>query len=234
MKNEKIANHIVEKYIPFVPMWSAIVLSKVAPTIKRVCNAYSESGFNKKKHGILKGQKHLSAARYVEESRRYNNSVVSYENLDVNLKNPNMSSKDRYPTVEDNPLEKNPKDFWKGGKNLKSHKSGYMNNVENRKQVFTSKIFEDKVNRDLKKKKKCNITKQDSTTDLQTQLSPISCCQSDETIRIDKLGPNLEDDGIELISQEKTTRQLYKPPISFDNEYSICGRNANKSIKRSL
>ncbi|EFN77632.1 120.7 kDa protein in NOF-FB transposable element, partial [Harpegnathos saltator] len=63
--NPEIAEYITYKLMPFVPMWSSILLSQIVPNVARLSNAYVESYFNVVKKDILQGQVNLKIGRFI-------------------------------------------------------------------------------------------------------------------------------------------------------------------------
>lgn len=74
--NLEVAEYITYKLMPFVPMWTSILLSLVTPNIARLSNAYVESYFNIVKREILQGEVNLKIGRFINKVKSYNCSLL--------------------------------------------------------------------------------------------------------------------------------------------------------------
>ena len=84
--NIKLGNHITRTYMPFCPMWSALLLSKLKPRMERLSNSNAEA-FNKNfKHQVLLRQKAGSIGRLAEKTREYVDQLCTEVELDLTRK----------------------------------------------------------------------------------------------------------------------------------------------------
>lgn len=65
--NPKLYDLIMKKYIPYLPLWSAIMLKRFDRN--RVSNAPVENYFNTMKHRILRGERNWKCSRFVRATR---------------------------------------------------------------------------------------------------------------------------------------------------------------------
>lgn len=73
--------------MPFVPMWSALLLKMVTPDTLRLSNAATvESYFNIIKKYVLNGEVNLKVGRFIKKMKNYNKQIYAEIKLNVPLK----------------------------------------------------------------------------------------------------------------------------------------------------
>lgn len=72
--------------MPFVPMWSALLLKIVTPNIFRLSNANIEGYFNIVKKYVLNGEVNLKVGRFVKKMKEYNKQMCAELKLNIPLK----------------------------------------------------------------------------------------------------------------------------------------------------
>lgn len=82
----EIADYITNNYMPFVPMWSALLLKQVSPDIIRLSNANVESYFNIVKKYVLNGEVNLKVGRFLKKMKDYTRQICAELKLNIPLK----------------------------------------------------------------------------------------------------------------------------------------------------
>ena len=79
--NPEIAEYFTKNYMSYAPMWTAIVLNKIFPKLKRLSNATVEGYFNIVKHVLLKSKKNISGGDLTDITRNHINGICSRNEL---------------------------------------------------------------------------------------------------------------------------------------------------------
>lgn len=82
----EIADYITNHYMPFVPMWSALLLKLVASNEVRLSNANVEGYFNIIKHQVLNNEINLKVGRFVRKMKNYTRQICAEIKLNIPLK----------------------------------------------------------------------------------------------------------------------------------------------------
>ncbi|KAK0169338.1 hypothetical protein PV327_011640, partial [Microctonus hyperodae] len=81
-----IADYITNHYMPFAPMWSALLLKVVAPTVNRLNNANIEGYFNIMKKYVLNNEGNLEVGRFITKMKNYTSQLCSEIKLHIPMK----------------------------------------------------------------------------------------------------------------------------------------------------
>lgn len=101
----EIAEYVTYKLMPFVPMWSSILLSQIVSNVARLSNAYVESYFNVVKNGILQKDVNLKIGRFINKMKNYKCSLIAEAKIKVPIKS-HQKMKRLYPKSPLNPFVK--------------------------------------------------------------------------------------------------------------------------------
>ena len=117
--NPSFLSIVLTKYMPYVPLWSALLLNKNYG-VDRFSNCYVENYFKDLKINILKGEKNLKASRFLRRSRE--NVLAKYKELALDIPTKKLT---KLPKIIDPNAEKNSQERWnKKAKRTTTHFSG--------------------------------------------------------------------------------------------------------------
>ena len=68
--SQKVCKHIMKFYMPYLPLWTAIIVSKVIPNFERASNVPVESYFNQIKWEVFKGKTKMNQVFVMENLRQ--------------------------------------------------------------------------------------------------------------------------------------------------------------------
>lgn len=130
---------LITKYMPYVPLWSRLILAKKYPSKCRLSNSYVESYFGNMKSNILEGERSMKCSRFVRKNREY--LLAAYKEVKFDIKKTGLTGK----TLKYKDTEEQSQEIWKKkNKSFTTHFSGtYLKplnsslNIENNKSILS-------------------------------------------------------------------------------------------------
>lgn len=152
----KLAIYIVDHFMPFVPIWSAIILSTKNSDISHVHNQHIEAHFHTVKYTLLRRKKDMPLGRFVRELKNYSRSLTTSIRSGINYKGsktakPEFSNQESLiPRHNDPALQK----VWKKGKNKRPRKKSTHFESKNLKRSLLDDVNITE-NKNRKKRTRC-------------------------------------------------------------------------------
>lgn len=82
----EVADYVTQSLMPFVPMWSALLLKHVVPDRARLSNANVECYFNLVKRDVLEGKVNLKIGRFIDKVKNYKSFLCAEAAINTPLK----------------------------------------------------------------------------------------------------------------------------------------------------